>query len=159
MDICQWKHGMHKENKNHLFTGTFVYFIDRYDISMAEQFYPLTFEDREINHRMLGGLGLLDTSLYLDRCKVYWQVLLSILLTGTIFEVTFRGNVRFDERYQPASKRPMKCFNSQIPCQLVFFITEADKHLQKNYDFFKVYWPSCSWILCLTLYTESIHWY
>ena len=74
---------MHKENKTHLFTGTFVYFIDRYDISMAEQLHPLTFEGREINHRMLGGLGLFDTPLFIDRSKVYSLVLLYILLTST----------------------------------------------------------------------------
>lgn len=52
--------------------------------------------------------------------------------------MNFRGNVRFDERHHPAGKKTMKCFNSQMPCQLTFLITEADKHLQRNYDFFKV---------------------
>ena len=62
---------MHKENKNNLLTGTVVYFIDRYDISMAEQLHPLTFEGKEFNPQMLGDLGVLNTTLFIDRCKGY----------------------------------------------------------------------------------------
>lgn len=60
-----------------------------------------------------------------------------IVVLGTIFDIGFRGNTKFDERFT-GSKRVMKHFNSQMPCQLTYLITEVDKHLQKNYEFFKV---------------------
>ena len=58
--------------------------------------------------------------------------------SGQVFEINFRGNIKFDEGFHPPGKRILMHYNCQLSCQCHFTITEMDKHLQKSYDFYKV---------------------
>ena len=73
---------------------------------MAEQIYPLTFEGRELNPRMLGGLGELNTPLCSTHTQGFYErhicFLIQTLITATSRAALEEKNQSgFNEKLRP----------------------------------------------------------